>query len=480
MTKINWINEVHKRKEALIEETQAFLQIKSVYDEKTITDEAPMGKGIAQALIFLLNKAEEADFETKNLDGYAGHIQYGNGEGLIGVLCHVDVVPEGEGWSSDPYAAEIRDGKIFARGALDDKGPTIAAFYALKIIKELNLPLAKRVRLIIGTDEESKWQCVEHYFEHEEMPEMGFSPDADFPIINAEKGLMNFFLVKETEESEGLSDSSVTLLHFESGLRMNMVPEQAQAVLHIEQDQLNEQHKHIIASFEYFLREMELQGSFEYKEDNKLHLFVKGISAHGAEPYKGVHAGFKLIAFLIKLPFTGENQNFIQFVQQLFADDFYGEKLGINECDVATGRLTLNMGMLRYTRGRETRLGLNLRYPVSINVEQMMATCKQRVEDFGFRITEMEHSLPNHVDQEHLLIKTLQHVYEEQTGEEAKLLAIGGGTYARALKAGVAFGPLFPGKEDTAHQKDEHIEIEDLVKATAIYAQALYELAKDK
>ena len=142
---------------------------------------------------------KKMDFHSKNVGNLAGYLEFGKVNESVGILCHVDVVPEGDGWSSDPYGAEIRDGKIFARGAIDDKGPTMAAYYAMKIVKELGLPLNKRVRMIIGTDEESDWRCVDHYFKHEEMPTLGFAPDADFPIIFAEKGIADFDLVQKVE-----------------------------------------------------------------------------------------------------------------------------------------------------------------------------------------------------------------------------------------------------------------------------------------
>jgi succinyl-diaminopimelate desuccinylase len=479
MTKINWMEEVHKRKEEMIKDTQAFLQIKSVYDEASKADGAPMGNGVAEALEYLLAKAESAGFETKNLEGYAGHIQHGAGEGLLGVLCHVDVVPEGGGWTSDPYSAEIRDGKLFARGALDDKGPTMAAFYALKIVKDLGLPIDKRVRLIIGTDEESNWQCVDHYFKHEEMPDMGFAPDADFPIIFAEKGIANFFLIREEEEDVSLSESYIKLLTFESGLRVNMVPDHAQATLHIEQNQLGEQQAPIIGSFENFLKDNKAEGSYE-QVDGKLVLHVEGASAHGSEPEKGAHAGYVLTRFLETLPLIDADQSFILFVNRYLADDYYGKELGIADRDEMTGPLTVNVGILTYEREKEAKLGFNLRYPVSTDYEEMINVFEQKVGEFGFHIKAMDNSPSHHVDPNHPLVQTLQRVYEEQTGEEAKLLSIGGGTYARSLDAGVAFGPLFPGKVDTAHQKDEFIEIDDLLQATAIYAQAIYELASLK
>ncbi|GAE45449.1 acetylornithine deacetylase/Succinyl-diaminopimelate desuccinylase and related deacylases [Mesobacillus boroniphilus JCM 21738] len=172
MTSINWTQEVEKRQADLIKDAQELLRIKSVLDEENASPEAPLGEGVKEALDFLLQLGEKDGFTPKNVGNLAGHLEFGQGDEIVGVLCHVDVVPEGDGWTSDPYGAEIRDGKIYARGAIDDKGPTMAAYYAMKIVKELGLPLNKRVRMIIGTDEESEWRCVDHYFEHEEMPAM--------------------------------------------------------------------------------------------------------------------------------------------------------------------------------------------------------------------------------------------------------------------------------------------------------------------
>ncbi len=188
---MNWEVEVIRNKEDLIRDTQKFLQINSVMDESTAGPGRPFGEGVNASLTSLLEFGEKEGFTVKNLDGYAGHIEWGTGDEIVGVLCHVDVVPPGDGWTSDPFSADIRDGRIYARGAIDDKGPTMAAFYALKIVKDMRLPLSKRVRIIIGTDEESDWRCVDHYFKHEKMPDIGFAPDADFPIINAEKGIID-------------------------------------------------------------------------------------------------------------------------------------------------------------------------------------------------------------------------------------------------------------------------------------------------
>ncbi|EJQ57648.1 MULTISPECIES: dipeptidase PepV [Bacillus] len=468
MSTINWTEEVTKRKDDLIRDTQKFLQIKSVWEEESAKEGAPFGEGVEKALSFMLHKGEAEGFCSKNLEGYAGHLEMGQGEELVGILCHVDVVPEGDGWTTPAYSADIRDGKIFARGAIDDKGPTMAAYYAMKIVKELGLPLSKRVRMILGTDEESNWKCVDHYFKNEEMPTIGFAPDADFPIINAEKGISDIQVVQSGgEEKEG----TFKLISFESGRRLNMVPDFAEAVI------TGEDVNTLTVAYEEYLQTAKKIGK-AIVEGKTVTLQIKGISAHGSTPEKGENAGLLLVNFLTKVSLDGKGASFASFVAETFTGDIIGEKAGISYKDDISGPLTVNVGRLSYSQENGGNLGLNVRYPVTTNFEETIAKLKEYVGTHGFEVADYSNSRPHHVDKDHTLIRTLQRVYEEQTGEKAELLAIGGGTYARSLKAGVAFGPLFPGKEELAHQKDEYIEIEDLLKATAIYAQAIHELAK--
>ncbi|MBV6704738.1 dipeptidase PepV [Bacillus thuringiensis] len=468
MSAINWTEEVAKRKDDLIRDTQQFLQIKSVWEEESAKEGAPFGEGVEKALSFMLHKGETEGFASKNLEGYAGHLEMGQGEELVGILCHVDVVPEGDGWTTPAYSADIRDGKIFARGAIDDKGPTMAAYYAMKIVKELGLPLSKRVRMIIGTDEESNWKCVDHYFKNEEMPTIGFAPDADFPIINAEKGISDIQVVQNgSEEKKGTYE----LVSFDSGRRLNMVPDFAEAVI------TGEDVNALTVAYEEYLQTAKKIGKSTI-EGNAVTLQIEGISAHGSTPEKGENAGLLLANFLTTVSLDGKATAFATFATETFTGDIFGGKATIAYKDEISGPLTVNVGRISYTKENGGNLGLNVRYPVTTNFEETIVKLKEYVGTHGFEVADYSNSRPHHVDKDHVLIRTLQRVYEEQTGEKAELLAIGGGTYARSLKAGVAFGPLFPGKEELAHQKDEYIEIEDLLKATAIYAQAIHELAK--
>lgn len=466
---MNWEAEVIRKKDDLIKDTQSFLQIESVLDEEGGKEGKPFGEKVDDALQYMLKKGEDEGFTVKNVDGYAGHIEYGEGEDIVGVLCHVDVVPAGDGWTTPPFSADIRENKIFARGAIDDKGPTMAAFYALKILKDSGLQLSKKIRMIIGTDEESDWRCVDHYFKHEAMPQIGFAPDADFPIIHAEKGIIDATLSFTYQQTA--DHPRYTLKQFTSGMRLNMVPDEAAATVTAAQEHDAEPLK---TAFEAYLADHQLSGEVKSTADG-LHFTLKGVSVHAMEPAHGTNAGIHMANFLCGHELDEHGLAFTSQINALFDQDTRGQKLGIACKDDISGDLTLNVGTIRYKQNEEAKLGLNVRYPVTADGKDV----KKGIESIkGASLLKFEDSPPHHVSKDHPLVKTLQRVYEEQTGDPATLIAIGGGTYARSLEAGVAFGPLFPGRPDCAHQKDEYIEIDDLLRAAALYAQAMYELAK--
>ncbi|WP_260471995.1 dipeptidase PepV [Bacillus sp. HMF5848] len=464
---MNWQAEVENRKQDLITKTQKLLQFESILDEETATEQAPFGIGIHKTLNWLLETAEADGFTVKNVDGYAGHIEFGEGEDIVGVLCHIDVVPAGEGWETPPFSADIRNNRIYARGAMDDKGPTMAAYFALKIVKDLALPLSKRIRIIIGTDEESNWRCVDHYFKKEEMPAIGFAPDADFPIIHAEKGIIDCDFSFEVQHCE--SESLAVVEHFSSGQRYNMVPDLATVTI-------SGNVENIVGEFAAFLQQSGLIGSSE-QSNGHVTLTLKGKAAHAMEPNNGLNAGIQLARFIHTLQLDDPSASFFSFIHDYFVDDTRGEKLAIAYADDISGPLTVNLGKISYSENGGL-LGVNIRYPVTADGDFIKHTLTKASENTPFHLAAFSAMPPHHVEKDHSLIQTLQQVYTEQTGMAADLLAIGGGTYARALHAGVAFGPLFPGREDVAHQKDEYFEIDDLLKATSLYAQALFELAK--
>ncbi|WP_240512067.1 dipeptidase PepV [Paludifilum halophilum] len=468
---IDWRQEIQQRSEDLIARLTELCSIESVLDESSAEEGAPFGRGIARALEYMLDLGEKEGFTTKNVDGYAGHIEYGQGEELVGVLAHLDVVPAGEDWTSPPFSPEVRDGKFYARGAEDDKGPGMAAFFGLKLIKELGLPLSKRVRLIYGTDEESQWRDMDYYFRRESMPDLGFTPDASFPVIYAEKGMVDFVLEGEAE-APAEEDGQWILSQFAAGQRPNMVPGQAQARLKGDGDifELKE-------LYQDYLLSNRIRGYAE-EADDYLTLVVEGVSHHGSEPDQGVNAAYRLVQFLERLDLDKPGSRFVSMISDRLVDDFFGEKLGIAQMDDQLGRLTVNSGIFRYVSGKGQQVHLNIRYPLHGDRESIRKRVEEAVASYGFSITHTEHKDMHYVDPDHQLVTVLKKVYEEQTGEAGKLLTTGGATYARALDTGVAFGPIFPDSADTAHQRDEYMSVEELIRGAALYAQAIYELAK--
>ncbi|WP_394121902.1 dipeptidase PepV [Planococcus donghaensis] len=457
---MDWLLEATKRKETMLRELQELVAIPSVLSDET-TPTAPFGKEVKQALDWFLQKGREQGYAVKNVADVAGHLEIGQGEELLGILGHVDVVPVGEGWTKDPFSGEIQDGRLYGRGAIDDKGPTIAAWTALNMLKDADVEFTKRIRLIIGTDEESGFRCVERYFETEEMPTMAFAPDADFPIINAEKGIADLVFSTFSMYEDAILES------FIAGYRTNMVPDKATAILNGQLEEWQE-------DFKEFCRGHQVTGVVE-QHNGSTELTLNGKAAHAMEPDNGINAGI-LLALFLKDRLEGDGQKFVAFVADTFYHDSRGRKLGLDFTDEQSGDTTFNAGIIRFEKNKTAMINVSMRYSVSYPFEEKMAA--YQLKDFVVDIA--SNSPPHYVDENDPFIKTLQNAYENQTGSKAELIAIGGGTYARVLDKGVAFGMLFPGEPDVAHQADEFVDIDNLIKATAIYAEAIYQLACKK
>ncbi|HOI47053.1 MAG TPA: dipeptidase PepV [Bacilli bacterium] len=452
---MNFLTELKKVENQFIKHTQELLQIKSVLDESSKTEHAPLGQGIQTALEYMLELGRKEGFVVENVDNLAGHIEYGDGDEIIGILCHLDVVPEGDGWMYPPYSATIKDGKIFARGAIDDKGPTMAAFYALKMIKDLGIKLTKKVRIILGTDEETSWRCVNHYFKKHATPTIGFAPDADFPLIYGEKGIMSIDFERDFLEE--------IIVSFKSGERYNVVPEKAVAMV-------NQNYKQ---KFMEYLELHQLNGEVK-KIDNLYQLTLYGKSAHAMQPEKGINAATKLASFLSQFV----TNPVVNFIEDYFEEDTRLSRMGQKFKDPEMGDLTCNMAIVDIDTKKE-KMGINLRYPVRWDKDKFLNQIKLKATEYGLNMTVKSDTPPHYVNPEDELVQTLMKsyvTYSQDTTNKPK--TIGGGTYARAMKKAVAFGPMFPGREDVVHQVNEHIHIEDLLKATAIYADAIYNLGK--
>ncbi|QMV41886.1 dipeptidase PepV [Cohnella cholangitidis] len=493
MNDIDWNYEVRRRQEALLRDLSSLLAIPSVKDAGTAAPGMPLGIESAKALAYVLDIAGREGLRTVSLDGIVGYAEYdGYGRAAkvndnedtndyIAILCHADVVPASGSWTTPPFEPTIRDGRLYARGALDDKGPAIAALYGLLIVKELGLPLRHRVRFIVGTDEETGMNCMDAYNRHERPPIAGFTPDADFPIVHAEKGQVNSRMTlrwtEKMEAREEVGPEPFKLRSFISGTAANMVPDSAEAIVQGSPDRLGA----LISGFWSYCAKKALAGEIasDLTADNGVAVFrLTGRSAHGMAPETGNNAGLRLLEFLYTHPFAGNDERFIKGAVECLAGDTAGEALGIACRDEITGPLTVNVGLLRYEPHlAEAYFHLNIRFPACTSGDAIVSKLESKIGKYGFELTPPIVKAPHQVPADHPMITKLQALYMEQTGQEATLLSTGGGTYACKLANCVAFGPLFPGEADTAHQPDESISIDSLLKATALYAQAIYELA---
>lgn len=467
MSTIDFQEVVKDYQDDFLKDLFTLLRIPSVREDDKATAEFPVGPGPAKALQQFLTFGERDGFHAENFDNWAGHIEFGTGEETMGILGHVDVVPVGTGWETDPFEPVLKEGRIYARGSSDDKGPTLAAYYALKIIHDLDLPVSKKVRIIIGTDEESGWQCMDHYFKVEEMPDFGFSPDAEFPIINGEKGNATVNLNFGSNQ-----EGSTVLTHFEAGLRVNMVPQDVTAILRTEQAE------NIAQAFEDYLANQPVTGEVEVTTDTvKLH--VVGKAAHGSTPEAGVNGATYLAQFLNTLELKGAAQSFAKVSAEVLHDDPKGEKLGVATADETMGELSANAGVFRFSADEGGSIAVNMRYPQGIDEAAINEKIAENLKEYDVEVEQVPGGkLPHYVAGDDPLVKTLLDVYHRQTGLEAHEQVIGGGTYGRLMDRGVAYGALFPDSVDTMHQANEFMALDDLMRAMAIYTEAIYELIK--
>lgn len=472
MTKIDFNAEVEKRKDALMEDLFTLLRVNSAEDKAHADAENPFGPGPRQALDAFLAIAKRDGYQTKNYDNYAGHFVYENGAAddaeTLAIIGHLDVVPAGSGWDSNPFEPEIRNGNLYARGASDDKGPTMACYYGLKILKELDVKLSKKIRFIVGTNEETGWADMDYYFEHCElpMPEFGFSPDAEFPIINGEKGNITEYL-----HFAGKNEGAIVLHSFKAGLAENMVPESATAVISGATG-LAEKLEAFVAQYADKNLRFDLA-----EEAGKATITLYGKAAHGAMPEMGINGATYLALFLNQFDFAAGAKAYIRVAAELLLEDHEGKKLGTDYVDDLMGNTSMNAGVWSFDEATEGTIALNFRFPQGNSPERMQEILKaiHGVDD----VTLSEHlHTPHYVPMEDPLVSTLIDVYEKHTGLRGYETIIGGGTFGRLLKRGVAYGAMFEGEPDSMHQANEMKPVENIFKAAVIYAEAIYELTK--
>lgn len=452
-----------KYKEDYLNDLNTLVSIESVRDKEHAAQGAPFGPNVRKALEAFLNMAERDGFTVENVDGYAGVVSYGEGDESVGILGHLDVVPLGDGWTKNPLQVTEADGYVFGRGVLDDKGPLLAGYYGLKMIRDAGLPLKRKVMIIAGTDEESGMEGMKYYREHGEIPTMGFTPDADFPVIYGEKG--NLHIALESEDA-------TIVRTFDAGTRPNIVIAKADAVL-----DTRILHPDL---FDFYLKTNGLQGEQKLEEDG-VHIHIEGVPAHGAMPYLGVNAGVHLLNYIG----TAYHDRLCKDLYELLKD-WKGTPENIMKDGVYMGFLTMNPGIITRKDGVFHVL-IDIRYPNDTTVEKISQgfeeACAARESSIGSRIESA--GQPLFVDPESELVTKLMDAYRRYTGDDfTPALTIGGGTYAKMFDNFVAFGPEKPGEEKTTdafvggcHQRDEGVKLDDLMEAAAVYADAIRSLA---
>lgn len=455
---INFKEEVLKHKEDLLSDLFELLKVRSILGTD-VTEETPVGSGPKEALELFLSFGERDGYATKLVDNIAGHIEIGKGDDLFGILGHVDVVPVTESeWITPPFSPTIRDGKIYARGVLDDKGPTLAAYYAVKLLDKLGVDWKKRIRVIIGSDEETAFRCVKAYFAKEEQPSIGFTPDAMFPLIYGEKAHANFRYNLKFKENN--KQSAYTLTKLNAGLVKNMVPSEAIAIVEGDNSKLAELFNKYVAS-------KNITGKIE---NNKVTVYGK--AAHGSTPHLGENAATKLAEFLLTLDLDTNGHNYVKFIVDNIANDPFGEKLALKYNDDEMGDATYNYGIFSYENDKAL-VETDSRYPAKFNLIEKL----EKLEIENVEVEVYSNKEAHYVPKDDELVTTLWQAYKNHTGDEInEPRVIGGGTYARCLKKGVAFGVLLPGREDTMHQANEYMFIDDLLLSVAIFAESIYNL----
>ena len=444
-----------KYREEMMETVQKWVRIPSVKGEAE--NGAPFGAQARRALDTAMEDCEKFGLKTQIFDGYAGHADLGEGStrDALAILAHLDVVPVGDGWVRDPFGAQRIDGKIFGRGTSDDKGPAVAALYAMRAVKAAGVSLRRKVRLILGCDEECGSSDMAYYKKVTEMPRSGFSPDADYPVINIEKGGSHIRFTGE------MSGDGLQVLSMQVGERANVIPGFASA---------------LVEGGEEVAQQAEAAGQrlgFPVKTtlgNGAVIIETTGLTGHAAFPAHGKNAIGQMLLIFRELGAQGALKELADCVGMTFN----GENLGIAARDDVSGELTASLDMIRIENGCLDAL-MDVRYPVLFSPERMFQLLSQRLQyltasDAGTRP-------PHFVSDRTELVQELLEAYHEVTGGEKRTIAIGGGTYAQAMEEGVSFGALFPGEVEMAHQANEFMSEESIFQNARIFARAIVRLA---
>ena len=426
--------------------------LKTLISYPSVLNEGENGTPFGQAIQNVLEKTLEIcrglGFTTY-LDpkGYYGYAEIGQGAELLAVLCHLDVVPSGDeaDWRTPPFEATIKDGWIFGRGVQDDKGPSMAALYAVKALLDSGVEFKKRVRFIFGTDEETLWRCMGRYNELEETATLGFAPDSSFPLTYAEKGLLQVKLHGPGSDQ----------LELEAGAAFNVVPGKASY-----QGELLEQ---VVAGLQ--------AAAFDY-EQNDQQVTVLGLPKHAKDAAEGINAIVRLATVLQPL----QAHPALAFIAEAVGEDATGSRLFGDISDEPSGRLSFNIAGLTLN-SEKSEIRIDIRIPVLADKDQLVSQLADIAGRYQLDYEEFDYLAPLYVPKDSELVSTLMAIYQEKTGDTSPAMSSGGATFARTMPNCVAFGALFPGVEQTEHQANERASLEDLYRAMDIYAETIFRLA---
>lgn len=421
----------------------------------------PFGEKPFEALKKSLEIADEFGFKTKNHEGYVGTVDMNNGADELAILAHLDVVPSGDGWTTDPFCVVEKDGKIYGRGVSDDKGPAMAALYAMKAIKDLNIPLSKNCKLILGTDEECGSSDLEYYFKHNSGSKYTFTPDAEFPVTNGEKGRFtkNFY---RTVDFSGCN-KYVKAIH--AGEAANAVPDIARAEL------VGVKKEEIETAVE-----KALSTNAEFVFDGTT-IICKGKSAHASLPENGnnpITALFELLGFI---DFDAECNSFIGDLKALFPHGKYNGEAFLVDMSDKLGRLTLTLDIVNFENNRFTGC-FDTRTPMSATKENCADVIACQLEKHGFTLENREMIKAHYVDEDSHFVKVLLDAYEKYSGDKGECVSMGGGTYVHEIENGVAFGAISRGTVTNMHGANEFMPIEDIITAAEIFAEVIVKICK--
>lgn len=445
-------------------------RICSINSEKMPAQEGmPFGEGPYQALMEFKAMAEEMGFEGKIYGNAVGSFDLGEGERQLDMLAHLDVVPAGEGWTvTDPFEVKLKEGRLYGRGTADDKGPAVVALWAMKCVKDLGIKLSKRARLVVGTDEECGSGDLPYYYAVEKEAPMTFSPDAEYPVINIEKGSLHPMFCASWKEDKTLP----RITKMKGSLKVNVLPGKAFATVEgLTAEEMKETAAKVTerTKVEYVLED----------KDGKCEITAVGFGAHAASPETGINALTGLIEFLCELPLAkSEAVEKLNVLKKLMPHgDSKGEGLGVAMSDDISGALTLTFSMMDWNETGFTAQ-FDSRCPICANNENMRDVCAKAFADNGITMTMEDMNPPHHVPADSPFVQELLKVYEDYTGLKGEPIAIGGGTYVHHLENGVAFGCSMPGTDNKMHGADESAVVEELILSAEMFAQIIIDLCE--